>query len=259
MSRRVVITGDDFGKSSQNNAGLLKAHLDGVLSTTCLMVGGDAVEEALDIARRHQTLTVGLHISFSDTKPIMPPEQVGLLVQSDGRFPPDDRAHKKALLSRRGRQQIAAELAAQCRAFQATGLAWDHINTHRHVHRHPVMAWMLWREAARWPVTVTRIPWDPPVDPLRRLRDQYLRWVGRTHGLAAPDWSIGRNWSADRLVDLLENLRAGTTEIYFHPGDPLFPADLPTLLDTNVRMSMQKLDQRQGLRVAFGNILSNNR
>jgi len=245
--RQVVVTGDDLGKTATNNAGILAAHQDGILTTACLMVGGEAVDEALDIARRHPSLAVGLHIAFSDVRPALPPEQVPLLVQSDGRFPPDDRAHKAALLTPTGRRQVQAEIAAQFRAYHASGLPWDHVNTHRHVHRHPVFAWLLFREATRWKVPMTRVPHDPPVDPVRQLRFWGLRRLATTHGMQTPDRSIGRDWTVPGLVNLLNALPDGTTELYFHPGDPLFPADLPVLTDPGVKAAVSHVRLNHGL------------
>ena len=145
---KLIINGDDFGLSAENNAGIIAAHRNGGLTGTSLMMGGDAAQEAIELARQHPKLAVGLHVSFSDTKPVLGPELVPLLVLSNGYFPPDDAAHRKALRSREGRRQLRAEITAQFRAFAATGLTWDHVNSHRHFHRFPPLAMMLFREAA---------------------------------------------------------------------------------------------------------------
>ena len=251
--RRVVIAADDLGLSTQNNAGIISAHRAGIVSTASLMVGGDAIEDALALLHQCPNLSVGLHIAFSDTRPVLPPDEVPLLVTTEGRFPPDDRAHKTALQSIRGQRQIRAEIAAQFRAFHATGLTWDHVNTHRHIHRHPLLALLLFQEAQRWPVRHTRIPWDPPADPLRHTRMIVLRQMAHFYRLTAPDRSIGRDWSVDGLTALLAVLPLGTTEIYFHPvtaQDHMFAADLPTLLDTRVRTALAQLTVCPGLRYA---------
>lgn len=250
---RVIITGDDLGLSLGNNTGILAAHKKGVLTTTCLMMGGEAVADGIAIARQYPQLAVGLHVAFADTKPVLPPEQVPLLVQANGWFPPDDHALKKALLSAQGRQQVRAELTAQFEAYAATGLPWDHVNTHRHVHRNPILATMLYREAARWPVTLTRIPWDPPSDALRTMRAWGLRQIARLYGLVAPDRSIGRDWNVQRVLDLLARLPTGTTELYFHPVPAInhaFAADLPTLLDDRIQEALSRVQLCRGLQQA---------
>jgi predicted glycoside hydrolase/deacetylase ChbG (UPF0249 family) len=235
---RLIINGDDFGLSAENNAGIIAAHCAGVVTSTSLMMGGDAVQEAIALARQHPKLVVGLHVSFSDTRPILSPELVPLLVRPNGSFPPDDAAHRKALRSREGRRQLRAEIAAQFRAFAATGLAWDHVNSHRHFHRLPPLAYLLFREAARWPVKVTRIPYDPPTDPARYIRAAVLWRLAGFYGLAVPDRSIGRDWSVQSLLELLRTLPHGATELYFHPVTSSihkYSVDLPVLLDERVR------------------------
>ena len=48
------------------------------------MVTGDAFLEAVEMARAHPTLKVGLHLALSDAKPALPIKQIPALVQSDG-------------------------------------------------------------------------------------------------------------------------------------------------------------------------------
>jgi chitin disaccharide deacetylase len=240
LSKRLIITGDDFGLTSRNNQGIIAAHKNRVLSSTSLMVGGDAVDEAVELARQHPTLAVGLHVAFSDTKPILPAEQVPLLVQSNGYFPADD-AHRSVLLSTEGRRQVAAEIDAQFRAFHAIGLPMDHVDTHRHAVLHPIFAWLLYRVAAEWKAKTIRIPWRQPSDIARRLRATALRQVARMYGMRSPDQSFSCDWSAPLLTKCLSSLPHGNTELVFHPvnaQDHMFAADLPTLLDETVRSAV---------------------
>jgi chitin disaccharide deacetylase len=252
---RIIITGDDLGLSEVNNAGIVAAHVDGILTTTCLMPGGDAAEEGIAIARRYRSLAVGLHVAFADVRPVLPPERVDRLVGTDGRFPPNEHLLYRALLTQQGRQQVRAEIAAQFDAFGKTGLLWDHVNTHRHVHRHPYIAFALFREATARNVKRTRIPWDPPADPLRAARAVMLRRFAGWHGLATPDRSIGRDWSVGVLLALLATLPADSiAEIYFHPvttADHAFAADLPTLLHPEIRLTLLRVRLCSGLREAL--------
>jgi len=242
--RRLIITGDDFGLSTENNTGIIQAHRYGILSATSLMVGGDAAQEAVELARQHPKLAVGLHISFSDSRPVLPPDQVSMLILPNGRFPPDDKPHQAALRSVKGLRQIRAEIAAQFKQFHQYGLVCDHVNTHRHSLHHPLLAWTIFREASRWPVRATRIPWDPPTDVFRLARATFLRLLGSAYGLKAPDRSINRDWNTQSFPELLANLPTGTTEIFFHPVeacDHRYSVDLPTLLDERIKALLIRL------------------
>src|SRR5207247_5860714 len=58
--RRLVVSGDDFGAGPEVNAGVIRAHRDGILTSTSLMVTGEAMSEAVALAREHPGLAVGL-------------------------------------------------------------------------------------------------------------------------------------------------------------------------------------------------------
>ena len=61
-ARRLVVTADDFGAAPEVNVAVVRAHRDGILTSTSLMVTGDAVEEAVRLARETSTLAIGLHL-----------------------------------------------------------------------------------------------------------------------------------------------------------------------------------------------------
>ncbi len=246
VRRKVIVNADDFGFSDAINAGIIEAHVAGVVTSTSLMMGGDAMPDAVALARHHLGLSIGLHVSFADVKPILSPESVYLLVRGDGKFPPDESALNRALRSNVGRRQVKAEIAAQFDAFHATGLACDHVNSHRHVHHHPLVALMIFREAARYKITATRLPWDPPakidiVNILRYVRQKALRMLAAMFKLKAPNRSIGRVWDATMLAKTLVTLPKGTSEIYCHPSQHGFPNDLQSLLDKDVKAALKGL------------------
>jgi predicted glycoside hydrolase/deacetylase ChbG (UPF0249 family) len=59
--RNLIVNADDFGASEGVNRGILECHLDGVVTSASLMVGGSAAREAAQAARDHPRLSVGLH------------------------------------------------------------------------------------------------------------------------------------------------------------------------------------------------------
>ena len=61
-ARRLIVSADDFGMSTGINAGILRAHREGILTSASLMVNGSACAEAVELARAHPTLSVGLHL-----------------------------------------------------------------------------------------------------------------------------------------------------------------------------------------------------
>ena len=112
-----------------------------MLTSASLMVAGDAFEEAADMARRMPGLAVGLHVVLVDGRAVLPPRRSLISLMRNGRFPRDPfRAGLGyALLSRRGREELDRELAAQFERFASTGLPLSHVDGHCHLHAHPTV------------------------------------------------------------------------------------------------------------------------
>ena len=53
---RLLFNCDDFGRTPEINAAVLKAHREGVLGSASLMVTGAALDEAVEIARANPSL-----------------------------------------------------------------------------------------------------------------------------------------------------------------------------------------------------------
>ena len=232
MADALILTADDFGFATEINDAVVHAHREGVLSAASLMVTGPAAGHAVALARRLPTLRVGLHLALTDVTPASPPERIPALVDTGGRL----RCGFSMLaagvtLRRKVRQQLAAEIAAQCAAFRRTGLTPDHINAHKHFHLHPMIAELVLDIGRHYGFTALRVPressaaypawWLPSqlaLSPWLAL----LKMRARQRGFMTPDVVLGRAWSGamtvDRLRRLLENLPGGVVEIYTHPA-----------------------------------------
>ncbi len=117
MRTRLVLNADDFGRSRSINRAVIRAHLEGVLTSASLMVTGDAADEAVVLARRNPALAVGLHLVLAGSHPAA--------------------AGARYVLSRAARADLAREVATQFDLFAATGLPLDHVNGHMHLHLIP--------------------------------------------------------------------------------------------------------------------------
>jgi predicted glycoside hydrolase/deacetylase ChbG (UPF0249 family) len=81
---RIIVTADDFGSPSAINAAVIRAHREGVLTSTSLMVAGAAADEAVSLARATPTLSVGLHVVVIDGRATLPPSQIPHLADTEG-------------------------------------------------------------------------------------------------------------------------------------------------------------------------------
>jgi len=233
--KRLVVTADDFGRAVGVNEAIEEAFTRGVVTATSLMVAEPLAADAVERAKRLQGLRVGLHLVLVDGRPVLAPERVPDLVDSQGHFRQSLlRASIAFLLSPAVRRQLAMEIEAQFDAFARTGLALDHVNAHRHVHLHPVVAGLLLRIGARHGAKAMRVPVEPAavlaaVEAGSRARapgvgawTQLLRRRFAAAGMTTPDQVFGLAWSgamtSPRLAGLIAHLPEGLSEIYLHPA-----------------------------------------
>ncbi len=239
--KRLIVCADDFGLDPAVNAAVEEARRDGILSTASLMVGASAAADATARARRLPGLRVGLHLVLVDGRPVLPTDQVEALVGPDGEFDRNmARAGIRFFALPQVRHQLAAEIRAQFEAFRATGLTLDHVNAHKHMQLHPMVAELVVEIGRDYGMKAVRVPAEP-VAPLRRAFPQerrrtplYRPWIEHLRrrllraGLTVNDHVFGLAWSGnmieERALRLLPHLPDGTSEIYFHPATKRTPA-----------------------------------
>lgn len=234
--KRVIFSADDFGLSEAVNEGIERAHRDGILRSTSLMVAGPAAADAVRRAHRLPGLRVGLHLVVIEGPAALPAIQIPQLVDASGRFPSDQLAlGLRYFFVPSARRQLAAEIRAQFNAFAATGLPLDHANAHKHMHLHPTVGHLLLRIGREFGLRAVRIPAEPPWvlancgtpgtlgDRLLYRWTDLLRYQARRAGMRMNDHCFGLAWSgrmtAERLQRLAQNLPTGVSEIYFHPAE----------------------------------------
>jgi hopanoid biosynthesis associated protein HpnK len=238
MSRRLIITGDDFGLAVPINEAVELAFQRGVLRTTSLMVGERAAADAIERARRNPELRVGLHVVVCEGRPVLPAAALPTLTDASGELPSPLRAILRLFIEPGLRHEVEAEMRAQFEAFRATGLRLDHVNGHNNMQLHPVVLPILLRLAREYGARSIRLPYEPCAAsfrtawralPLRLLGFLLLRpwaaWVRRRVALAGfqmNDHLFGM-YDCGRLdtgwfVRLIERLPEGVSEIHCHPA-----------------------------------------
>jgi len=245
--RFVIINGDDFGNSSGVNQAIIKAHEQGVLTSTSLMITGEAAQEAIALARTHPNLAVGLHLVLVCGRAVLPPDQIPHLVDSKGNFP--DSALLAGLRYQfhpAAREELRREICAQLTKFRESALSLSHVDGHLHLHMHPVVLGILVELAQEFDIQVIRLPseelgmtlkldrrgllnkliWSGVFGRLRRygeglLTSQGISFAQRVYGLLQTG-----NMTEEYLLGLIPQIRADLVEIYSHPalvniGEPL--------------------------------------
>ncbi len=238
--KKVIITGDDFGLAIPVNNAIIQAHLRGILTTASLMVSAEASAHAIEQARAHPTLRVGLHLVLVEGRPVLPPEIIPLLTGRNG-----DLSNRFVLSGIRFffvpaiRKQLEAEIRAQFEAFRRTGLRLDHANSHNHMHLHPTLLEMMIRIGKDYGLAAVRVPLEAPFASWRASRKSLaarvaswvflypwaarMRWRLKEEGLKHNNFLFGMGDSGNMTLDVvlaqIRRLKSGVTEIYFHPAD----------------------------------------
>ncbi|HVN63742.1 MAG TPA: hopanoid biosynthesis-associated protein HpnK [Candidatus Binataceae bacterium] len=237
--KKLIVNGDDFGLSPEVNAGIVKAHRDGILTSASLMVASPAATAAAELAKDHPKLDVGLHAVVCRGKSAQDPYRLGGAADPAGNFMENPvSAGMRYYFDRSLRAKMADELRAQVeRHLELIGYL-NHIDGHLNFHVHPVLADILVDLAQEYKVPCIRLPREPVMTTLRLRRDHLSRKLiesvifrslsKRTgqqmdaRGLKSTDRLFGLHQSGnvteDYTLGIIERLRDGVTEVYFHPA-----------------------------------------
>lgn len=222
--RQLVVNADDFGFTRDVNAGIVRAHREGILTATTLMANGDAFADAVRLAEENPMLDIGCHLQMVQGESIAEP----------GRALPPTVGQLILQLSL-GRWDVRAELRAQVEKILAAGIAPSHLDTHKHTHLLGPVLDAVASLSQEYRIPWVRRPFDLPIS--SRFDSAQLQatvWAMRTragrfgeilgrHGARSTDHFSGfvltGRFEARDLLDLFPKLPAGSTEFMCHPGE----------------------------------------
>ncbi len=238
-----MVNADDFGVSRGTTLGIVKAHREGIVTSTSIAVTYDHFSLALESARQCPDLGIGLHLTLTSGRPAAGHARVPLLVNDVGFF----RFRFLSLLNTNLarvpglHQQLALEIDAQFAKLADAGFKADHVNGERHVHLIPGIFELVLAAARRFGVPYIRAARD--IGPrLLRVRDSFalainggfLKWAVlrsltsrartraadlRTANQVASYLYTGRTGSFLPMLLALPP-QSGITEVMVHPGIP---------------------------------------
>ena len=221
--KKLVVNADDFGFTRDVNAGIVEAHVNGILTATTLMANGLAFDDAVRLAKDYPTLDVGVHLVLVQGKSLasgLPlPTTVNELVS--------------AIMRRRIRPYD--ELKPQIERIVRAGIGPTHLDTHKHTHLIPQVLDATAQLSEEFGVRWVRRPFDFPLSGgghvpwFVRLMSNCMGGLrGRFHstlsrrGCRVTDHFAGfqmtGRFRTEELVSLLRRLPDGITEFMCHPG-----------------------------------------
>ena len=244
MTTCLIVNADDYAMSPGVSRGVLEAHTRGLVTSTTAVVNTPGATEALAAARAGAPrLGLGLHVNLSFGRPVLLPSVVPSLVGEDGHF--FSGARLLDAMDRFRADDVRREMAAQFARFaELVGRPPDHLDSHQHIGclQPDVFAAMLALADA------ADIPLRDPGDFLNPCRlSRLLHRIGRENHGAGPRWEdfkhlpatlsvlcrglpryrspdafcyefYGSGARLEVLLDLLDGLPEGVTELMCHPG-----------------------------------------
>lgn len=237
MKKQLIINADDFGIHPAVNEAVRKAATEGILTSTSLMAGGDAFDEAIEMARSMLSLGIGIHLTLvGGIKPVLPPSEVPSLTWDNGVFCHDyGKLIVRDLEGKISLSEVYAEWDAQIQKIMNTGLPITHMDGHQHMHMWPHFYPIARDLAKKYHISCMRVPDE---DVLFGMKDGHIiRWAAK-NGLSLlsrmhrPDLKknhirtndhffgmlYGGHLSPERFAKFILQTKPGITEIMCHPS-----------------------------------------
>jgi chitin disaccharide deacetylase len=270
-TRKLIIHADDLGISERVNAGIERAHRDGILTSTSIMAVGGAFDHAVELCQANPGLDIGVHLTLVEERPLTPVAQIPSLVDPSGRFHRTAFGFTGRYFSGRIKiDEVYRELDAQLRRVRDSGIAISHLDSHQHVHMLPGLFDVTTRLARENGIPAIRIPRERLHPSLMRHAPSAARVLqqlvlngfcrvarSKLTGLYHTDHFAGFLFGGrldrahlDAVLDSLPD--TGLAELMCHPGeaDPSDcyahwgysgPAELEALVDPELPARLQQL------------------
>jgi predicted glycoside hydrolase/deacetylase ChbG (UPF0249 family) len=233
--RRLAINADDLGLSEGVNRGIMACVEAGVVTSASLLVNTPGFAAAVAAARGAPRLSLGLHLNLTTGAPVCPPEAVPTLCDPrTGRFHPLAQLVARALVGRVNAGDVARECAGQIERARRAGVRLTHLDGHQHTHVLPGIWQPVIATARHAGIELVRRPlerasdmtWRPAAAVGQVLLQASYRWAARgTPAVRHADHFrgfalTGRRGFTARLLEVLDRLEPGVTELMVHPGYP---------------------------------------
>jgi predicted glycoside hydrolase/deacetylase ChbG (UPF0249 family) len=230
MSIQLIVNADDYGRTPGVSSGIRTAHLEGIVTSTTVMMNMPDVESDLEIVQKEcPDLGVGVHLVLTAGMPILPVQEVPTLLDRQGHFP--SAPGFLDLLAGIDPAQVRYEWEAQIQKFiRLTGKKPDHLDSHHHTSYFTTNLFMIMLELANELDCAIRPPLaeagsDLPLDLPAELAGQNMDFIPSLLMRFKPRhpenfFSSFYDQAAtlEKMMTILSNLPAGTSEVMCHPG-----------------------------------------
>lgn len=237
MKQKLIVNADDFGIHTAVNHAVCRAFEKGILTSTSLMAGGAAFEEAVSIARTIPGIGIGVHLTLVGGLPtVLPASEVSTLTWEGGILCKDyAELILRDLKGKISADDVYREWDAQIQKVLDTGLPVTHLDGHQHMHMWPHFFPVARALAEKYHIRCMRVPdedlfWGWRLGGLFRIAARNgLALIARSHRSALRKAKIrtndhfygmicGGHLREAAMLQILSSLQRGVNEIMCHPS-----------------------------------------
>ena len=239
QTKRLIVNADDFGLTAGVNRAIIEGHTRGAITSATLMANMPAFDTAVRLANDHPSLGVGLHFNITQGRPVAAASRVSSLIDNRGEFWGTSTAIlSRALAGRLKIEEVIVELRAQIEKAVHAGLRLTHVDSHKHSHALPQICEAIIATIKDYGINAVRAPrerwrFDRGAKSFKLIAQSagafglsQLCRIGsarlKKSDVKTPDFFFGVTrsgfWTKPWLIDLIERLPAGASELMCHPG-----------------------------------------
>ena len=235
--KQLIVNGDDFGLHTAINQGIIDAFQHGCLTSTSIMAGGAAFDEAIVLLKQNPTLGAGVHLTVVAGAAVLPACEIPSLVTEGQAFRDGHVVFlRDYCLGRINMAELEREWTAQIKKVMAAGIVPTHMDSHQHLHVVPDIFSLTLKLCHRFNIRALRIPSENVLFPGSGAFS-LGRWAGKTglailaerarkaarkEGICVPDkfWGMmdGGYLNERAVLAIAGRLGEGVHEIMTHPG-----------------------------------------
>ncbi len=238
--KRLIVNADEFGLTQQVNQGIIEAFKKGIVTSSTIIVNMWAFEEAVRLACKNPNLAVGVHLTLTSGKSVLPKEAIPTLVDEKGFFFPRSHLLRRLFFQKIRLSEVEKELKAQIEKCLQSGISPTHFDSHEHIHIHPAIFPIVIRLAKDY-----NVPLRLPAEEIYFVKGKFLNffyfkyWKKKflqvrcnwahshllLHGILTTDYFTSifgiipnQEIKISTFKLLLKNIKDGVTELMTHPG-----------------------------------------
>ena len=220
--KRLIVNSDDYGRTPEISRGIREAHLQGVVTpTTCMMNIPTTAEDIAVALRETPALGLGVHLVLTMGKPISTPDTVASITNENGYFLKYTPLVEQ--LPHISIDEVKREWRAQVEAFvKASGRKPTHLDSHHHSSYFSPVLFEGMLELAKEYDCAIRFPFTGAISKELEETNKRLPGLLEEFDPPHPDRFVvdfyDEGATLEKLLDIINSLPEGTTEIMCHPG-----------------------------------------